>query len=201
MTPKRLVIASLTVLTCMATPVWLTAQEAADVEAEIATAPVELDNAVLFRVRGVSSFPASERARRIHDRIAGVAGDRSIPVDSLHIVEGQNASRIVAGNQTLTTMTNADAALEQVQRSELAAVHLARVRQAIIEYRQARSPASLRRDAVNTVIATIIFAVAILALLRLWPRVPPSRARPMALESRSVRQPDRPRARAVAHDR
>jgi hypothetical protein len=57
MTPKRLVIASLTVLTCMATPVWLTAQEAADVEAEIATAPVELDNAVLFRVRGCHRFP------------------------------------------------------------------------------------------------------------------------------------------------
>ena len=44
-------------------------------EAEIATAPVTLDGAVLFRVTRVSSFPAEARARRIEERLTAAAAD------------------------------------------------------------------------------------------------------------------------------
>ncbi|HUL14136.1 MAG TPA: hypothetical protein VLU73_18445, partial [Methylococcaceae bacterium] len=40
---------------------------AAVAEAEIATAPVEIDGSVLFRVRGVSAYPAEKRAGAIKD--------------------------------------------------------------------------------------------------------------------------------------
>src|SRR5207344_1984631 len=64
------------------------AQEpAAAPEAEIATAPVQLDGATLFRVRGASSFPADVRASAIRDRLIAVARDSSVPADSLRAVE------------------------------------------------------------------------------------------------------------------
>ena len=48
----------------------LKAQETTDqpAEAEILTAPVKLDGAMLFHVRGVSSLPADMRARLIQDQ-------------------------------------------------------------------------------------------------------------------------------------
>jgi small-conductance mechanosensitive channel len=151
----------------------LQAQETAPVlgEAEIATAPVELDGMVLFRVRGVTSLPAATRARLIRDRIEAVAADRTIPIDSLRVVESENGARIVAGDQTILAVVAADANLEQVSVPVLAGTTLSRVRQAIGDYRAARSPSAIRRAAVNTLLATLMLAAAISALLWLFRRV------------------------------
>jgi small-conductance mechanosensitive channel len=140
----------------------------AAVEAEIPTAPVEFEGSVLFRVRGVSSFPAPDRARLIVERLEAVAADRSIPLDALRVVDGPMASQIVAGDRLLTTIVDADASLEQLQRNQLAQLHLTRLRQAIADYRNARSMSALRRDAVNSLMATLVLAAAILALVWLW---------------------------------
>src|SRR5205809_7858447 len=66
------------------------------------------------------------------------------------------------------TVVDADAALEQVQRPELADVHLARIREAISGYRAARSAGALRHDAVYSLIATLVFAAAIVVLVWFW---------------------------------
>src|SRR5205809_2834205 len=65
----------------------------------IPTAPVELDGSALFRVRGVSSFPAETRARLISQRIAAVAHDHRVTPDALHVITGPGVSRIVANEQ------------------------------------------------------------------------------------------------------
>jgi small-conductance mechanosensitive channel len=139
-------------------------------ETEIATAPVEVDGAELFRVRGVSSYPAPERARRIRERIEAVAADPTIPLDSLRIVEREGLVQIVARDRPIVAFVPADAHLEQVGPMALATAHLARIRQAIAEYREARSPAALKRGAVNALMATFVFAVAIVAFLWVWRR-------------------------------
>jgi small-conductance mechanosensitive channel len=131
------------------------------VEAEIATAPVEFDGAVLFRVRGVSSFPAEARARLIRDRIVAAAADPTVATDSLRLVDSDGVTRIVAGTTTLMGIVDADASMEQVPRAALAGGHLLRLRQAIADYRDARSAPALRRGAVNVLIATFVFAIAI----------------------------------------
>ena len=58
-------------------------------------------------------------------------------------------TRIVAGDSALMTVVEADASLEQVRRTELAAVHLLRLRQAIAALSRRRGPGALRRDAVQ----------------------------------------------------
>src|ERR1044071_2931368 len=95
----------------------------ADDEAEPMVAPVEIDGTVVLRVRGVSSMPAAERARRVRDRIIAVAADPAIAAESLYVVDRDGITRIVVNNTTLVGITDADAGFEQVQRGELALAH------------------------------------------------------------------------------
>ena len=150
----------------------LLAQETANtqVEGEVATAPVELDGTVLLTVRGASSLPAAERARLIEERLTAVAADTTIPVDSLRVVDDEGASRLMAGDRTILAVVDADASLEQVSRSTLAAIHLMRLGQAIVDYREARSASALRTNALNALGATAALLVAAVAVFWSWRR-------------------------------
>ena len=134
-------------------------------EGEVATAPVELDGAVLLTVRGVSSLPAAERARLIEERLTAVAADVSIPIDSLQVVEREGVRRIMAGDRLIIAVTSGDAALEQVPIGDLAVAHLMRLRQAILGYREARSASALKTNALNALGATAVLMVAVVTLL------------------------------------
>ena len=123
-----------------------------------------MDGTTLFRVRGVSSLTAEMRASRIESQLTTVASNPAIEVDSLRTVEGDGVTRIQAGDVPIMTVVEADAALEQVRRLELAEVHLLRIRQAVIDYRAARTPAAIRRSAVNLLVATLVLAGAVVAL-------------------------------------
>jgi small-conductance mechanosensitive channel len=173
MSARSLGVLWLTAIASLTVEGLLKAQETpgAGVEAEISTAPVELDGATLFRVRGVSSYPAEVRARLIQERLHSIAAEPTIAIESLRTAESDGATRILAGNVGIMTVVEADASLEQVGRADVAAAHLARLRQAIIDYRAARTPDALRRAAVDAVIATLAFAVAIVALLVVWRRL------------------------------
>lgn len=131
-------------------------------EIEPTVAPVEIDGTVVLRLRGVSSLPAAERARLVRDRIIAIADNPAIAAESLYIADRDGITRIIANNTTVVGITDADASLEQVQRGELALAHVARLRQVILDYRQARSAAALRRAAFESGLATILLAIAIL---------------------------------------
>ena len=131
---------------------------------EVVTAPVDVDGNVLFRVRGVSSLPARDRAARIRERIIDVAKDSAIDVDSLQVVDVEVASHLQAGNLPLMSVVDADASLEQVGRPVLARAHLRRIQQAIRDYRTERAPEAVRHDIVRLLMATIALGVAILAI-------------------------------------
>jgi small-conductance mechanosensitive channel len=154
-------------------PAWLHAQEAGlpASEADIATAPVEIDGVLLFRLRGVSSFPASVRAASVTSRIIAAAQDRSVTADSLRIVDTDGLLGIMAGNRPIVTIVDADASLEQVGKAALAGVHLLRIRQAIDDYRANRSPAALRRAGVKSLSATLFLIVGVGLLLWVWRRL------------------------------
>lgn len=77
---------------------------------------------------------------------------------------------ILAGKTALMVVTDADAQLEQTTRENLAALHLARIRQAILEYRLTRSTDYLIKAALHAAGATILLAagIAVLLLLNRW---------------------------------
>lgn len=131
---------------------------------EIATAPVEVDGTILFRVRGVSSLPATDRAARIRDQIIAVAKDAAVSVDSLQVVDVDIASHVQAGNLPVMSVVDADASLEQVTRQVLAEAHLRRIQQAIRDYRAERAPDAVQHDIVASLMAAIGLGIAILVI-------------------------------------
>jgi small-conductance mechanosensitive channel len=137
-------------------------------EADVPTSPVQLDGATLFRVRGVSAYPAEVRAAAVQARIEAAAADPAIAPESMQIVTVGDSLRIVANGQVLAGVVDADAALEGISKTELAAIHLERIRRAIADYRAARSAPALRRAAISTLVATVILAVLVFALLSFW---------------------------------
>jgi small-conductance mechanosensitive channel len=140
---------------------------AATPEAALETAPVQIDGQVLFRVRGASSYPAEDRAAAIENRIEKAA-ESPVKSNTLRIDEQADGSVIMAGDQLLMMVTDYDAGLEHLNRQNLARLHLARVRQAIDDYRRERSSENLLRSSLEAAGATVVVTVLILLLIPLW---------------------------------
>ena len=126
---------------------WAQAPDAGDGEADIAMAPVEIDGRVLFTVRGVSSVPAGERAERIRQRILALARDASFNPEALTVEPVPNAVTITARGQVVLAVLEADARLERANPADLAVAHLSRIRSALLQFREDRSPRVLLRQA------------------------------------------------------
>jgi small-conductance mechanosensitive channel len=167
---SRLALGSLILFACLAAHGGLAAQQTApaEVDEELITVPVELDGTVLFRVRGVSSLSAKERASGIRSRLVAVAADPSIQPDAIRIVEQEGITRIQAGDQPIMSVVEADARVEQVARTDLAQAHLFRIKQAISSYRADRTSGARRGAAVNAAAATLALVLAFVVGLWLW---------------------------------
>ncbi len=163
-----------TLLACLALSVGLdiglAAQEPAVAEQAIDTAPVEVDGQVLFHVRGASSMAPEIRAERIRQRVETVAADASVRPEAIRVAEMEGLTWIMAGDRPIMAVTEADARLEQLTRTELAATHLARLRQAVAEYRAARTPEAMARSIRTVAVATlgVLLALGVIALLNRW---------------------------------
>ena len=126
-------------------------------------APVVIDGQTLFLVRGVSAYPAEQRARQIEQRIAAIAADRSIASDTLTVVEEPSVSWIQAGRVRVMGVIAEDGAQEQMARPTLAMAYVLRIRGAIDEYRAAREPDRLWRHGGYTLAATLVLILAVFA--------------------------------------
>ena len=130
---------------------------AAESAVEQPTAPVVVDGVTLFRVRGISSYPAERRAAEIANRIAGVAADRAIPAESLTVQDTPTASIVVAKGQRLFGVLDVDAELEGLTRQLVAGAYRDRVAQAITEFRRDREVSTLWKDFYRAAIASLGF--------------------------------------------
>jgi small-conductance mechanosensitive channel len=157
-------------LMTLAAPLQATSEEIrpetpAVLESALETAPVEIDGQLLFRVRGVSSFPAAERAEAIRGRIEKVAADASFPSDGLSAEVVENVTMVMAGQATLMIVSEADAHLEHTSRDHLATLNMMRIQRAIDEYRQSRRGDALLKAGLYGAGATALLALAIAVLL------------------------------------
>ncbi|MFN7556253.1 mechanosensitive ion channel family protein [Microcystis sp.] len=140
--------------------------------------PVMLDNQELFTIRqGIGSFSAQERAKSITTRIEKIADDDALSPEDLTIKidpEDKNPS-IILGDTVIATITSKDAKLHSVSQEVLAERALAKIKAAIVRYRQERQPDNLFKDAVLTVSATLatvlIFWVIIFISSRVFPQI------------------------------
>jgi small-conductance mechanosensitive channel len=169
------ILAALLLLLMMMTPLRAAADDVrpeapSSPELTLETAPVEIDGQVLFKVRGLSSFPAAKRAEAIRERIKSVAVDGSFPSGDLRVEATENGAVIRAGESALMLVIDADAQLEQTTRDNLATLHLLRIQRAIDDFRQARKPDALLKAGLYSAGATVLLAlgIAILLVLNRW---------------------------------
>ncbi len=130
-------------------------------------APVILDGNILFRLRGVTSFPAKARSRLVAERVKAVADDNSFPVSDLTIEDAGDRTRIQAGERLIVAVFDADAAVEQLKSHRVLAELLrARIAEAIERYRLERSRAYLLQQSLKS--AIVLSVLAALLLLSRW---------------------------------
>lgn len=133
-------------------------------DAEFESAPVVVDGLELFRVRGVTSYPAERRAQEIAARIERLAADPSVAPETLVLAESPLGLEIQAGRVRIVTVTDSDAELESLRRDQLATLVLQRIQEAMRAYREGRSHANLVGGVLRALTALAVFAVALLLL-------------------------------------
>jgi hypothetical protein len=99
------------------------------------------------RARSITAYPAEKRAAAIESRIIAAAEDEGLSTAQLRTVESERSTDVLAGQQVLTSVFDADAVLEGIDRHTLAGAYLARIREAIDSYRSDRTPEHVRAAA------------------------------------------------------
>jgi small-conductance mechanosensitive channel len=137
-------------------------------EAEVHSAPVEIDGREIFRVRGVSSFPAERRAEAVASRIRALAANPAFNPEDLRAAESDLGTEILAGKERVLIVTEIDAQLEGANRKTVAEVFRLGTRDAIETYRKARTREALTAGAWRAAAALAVFAVALLLAIWAW---------------------------------
>lgn len=132
-------------------------------------AEVRVDGKVLFRVRGISAFPADRRARLTAGRIVEFARDEAVPVDAVEVVAREDHLEIMAGDALLVRLYDFDAALEDIPLAVLSEVVVVRITEAVEKYRADRSADAVIRSGLYTAgftVALILLVWGLAALRR-----------------------------------
>lgn len=140
-------------------------------EPSVNVAPVKLDGHFLFNVRGVSSFPAEERAEQIGERIKNIAANDSISVAKIKIATTKDYSTIYVGKSAIVNIFDEDAEIEGIDRNLAAQIISKKIGSAIIKYRTDRSQPVILKNVFQTLISTVILIIFIFILIRLSKRI------------------------------
>jgi len=133
---------------------------------DVMVAPVVVDGKTLFQVRGISSYPAAVRADKIRDRIIAIARNPAVAPDSGRLEHRDDEVALLYGDEEVFALVKADAELENARLDTVAGRALERVFVAIREYRDDRSPETLRRN--TAILAGITLAAGILLWAIVW---------------------------------
>ncbi|MFZ4463965.1 MAG: mechanosensitive ion channel family protein [Bacteroidales bacterium] len=157
-------------------PICVNAQTASDIENEFSdenqlVAPVKVDGKVLFKVRGISSYTADQRALAISTRIIKVAADTTITTDSLKILADKDLHQIFCGETLIMNVYEMDAKLEKISRGMLAEAKKNKIIETIKSYRNDRSVDSLVSKSVHALIAAALLILIMIGLLWLIKKI------------------------------
>jgi len=131
------------------------------------TAAVEFEGKILFYVRGITSFPAEERAQLITERLKNIVENDSINTGSLRVEELEDRSNILAGDDFVVSILDTDAEIEGLDRQLLAEIIKTNIAKAINSYRYERSSGVLLKKVLFAAGATVL----LLILLFLFNRI------------------------------
>jgi small-conductance mechanosensitive channel len=146
-------------------------EENPDPEVRYKTAQVKVDGNVLFYVMGSASYPADERAAIISRRIIKAASDRTIPIDSVKIVDKEDHHLIYAGKELIMMITSDDSKAEGISSKILAGWIKQRIKATITSWRLERSGPVLLRQSLHAFGAVVLFTIILFVFLWLIRRM------------------------------
>jgi small-conductance mechanosensitive channel len=140
-------------------------------EAEIVEntgAAVDVDGRpILIVYARIGGFTPEERAEAIQQRIVSVGKNRSIPIESIHVVNRGPWTEILAGSDRIMGITDADANGADRARDDVATEYTEIIRQVVKQYREDHTLRRLVWGAVYALLATIACLFLILGLFRI----------------------------------
>jgi small-conductance mechanosensitive channel len=157
-------------------------------EEVVQTAPVRVDGAVLFTVRGLAAYTAHERAGNIAGRITAIAGDREVKPESIVAVETEQSTEIRAGTTIIMFVFDDDAEREGVSRQMLARAYVAKIRTTVEVYRRDRDSRSIAWAAGSALGATLVFAALVLLIRFLFRKLISLAEKRYALKIRQLQE-------------
>ncbi len=137
----------------------------------VETAPVIVDGVPIFRVRGVPAYPARDRAAVITSKVIAAAKDSTLPTAELELAEKADRTEIVARGKMVATFVDADAQLEQIERSLLAEVNRDAIAGAIERYRYERTLPFLQVSALYSALASVLLLALLVVSRKLFSRI------------------------------
>jgi small-conductance mechanosensitive channel len=153
---------------------WLSAISVAAQEPEAAEAvgvPVIFEDKTLFRVYSpLATYRPEERAAVTTSRLYRLAQQRDFRPETLNLVEKDRRTDIVAGESSISSVTDEDARAEGRSRQEMAGERLQIIRDVILEYRRRHSASSIAMGVVYSLLSTLTLIIVLLSLIRfrLW---------------------------------
>ena len=132
------------------------------------SAPVIVDGEELFRLRGSSALPASERVADVAERIVEIARSSENETVTTELTQSEWGLIIRAEGRDITLVTQADADMEQMDLSVVARLQAQAIEEAIVRYRGDRTDEARVSSAFEALAWT--FGFALFALLLFWIR-------------------------------
>jgi len=143
--------------------------EPPDVEVENTGAPVNIDGRpVLVVYAQIGGFTAKERAEAIQQRILSISKTIAIPVDSIHSEPRATWTEILAGNERIMGITDADAEGAERPRSQLAAEYTEIIKQVVKQYRNDHTARRFVWGVLYAAMTTVVCGLLIFGLF--WSR-------------------------------
>jgi len=145
---------------------------AASAPSKPAPAPVVLEGKTLFHIRAtIFSVTPEERASAISERLAKAVKDRAFRTNSIHVIDEDGVSLIVAEGNVLLRVFDGDAAEEGQPRDALAARYAESIRAGIEAHNVAFSFRSLLTGAIFAVVATGTLVLVLSLFHIFFPRI------------------------------
>jgi small-conductance mechanosensitive channel len=169
---KSLIIFLLNLVMLVATAWFVYPQTVKPTASSPTGVPVVLGDETLFYIQArIASFSPEFRAQVVSNRIANLAKNSEINLNTLKIVDNEAAATIDirAGDETLVTIADVDAVAAGQSRKELANKYLQIIKQSVSDFRASHSIENLLWGVVYTLIATIVLVASLVGITKLVP--------------------------------
>ncbi|MEC4805659.1 MAG: mechanosensitive ion channel [Jaaginema sp. PMC 1079.18] len=171
---RKFLVLAISFCLCICLTNWATAQELEG--NEIDGYSVRLGTEEIFTIqKGIGEFSAKDRVEAVNARLAKIAEDESILIDSFRIEDRALTTIIKAEDELIVTITNRDARAAERERLELAEDYLEQLQSALKKYRLnnniKRTLGGIFWALLATIVLIILFNVINYALPRVYGKV------------------------------